>query len=994
MVPCWPELLFVSGQSTRQRGREIIISSIHADMSPLQRLTVMISSTILDLPEYRKQVQEACERLGMFPLMMEHLPASDDDAIAKSTQLVDQADVYVGVYAHRYGHIPVGHDISITEMEYNHAVDCRIPRLIFVMHKDQPVLPAFVEKGEKHTKLEAFKQRVEQANFVCWFTSPADLRANVIHGLSEHRQARTHELHNTSAIPIPAEPYIAHPYVLLQTHKLIGRERELNLLTDWALNQETRILSIIAIGGAGKSALAWRWFNEVAPQKIEHLAGRVWWSFYESNARFENFISRTLAYVTRRTEEEVSKISQHDSEDQLLASLDREPFLLVLDGLERILLAYASVDAMHLSDDDLDERTANRLDGGQHRLRKTTDPHVGSFLRKLLQVRCSRVLASSRLYPADLQTSVGHPLPGSAVYFLGGLSDDDSLKLWTAFNKTGSREELLRLFHRCENHPLLIQALATEVARFRRAPGDFDQWRNANRNFDPFELSLVQVKSHVLTFSLTGLNHRESSILQIISAFRMPVGYDSLSSLVSDGESRWNELDLDAALTDLEDRGLVGWDRRANRYDLHPLVCGIVWKRMDYNTRQNICLLLKRYLEAVPTVSEEQVQSLDDLAPTIELYHTLVAMESFDEAVSIYRHRLDQPMHYRLSTCRERAEMLERLFVDGLEGPPRVSATRDQVWVLNALGVAYALGGQPARAIPLYERCLRMDRRGLFNRDAGLFNLPKLQRLCGDLRQAEANARLLLLDVRQTDHSTLRECYALDWLGVALAARGAVGLSYAALSRSHRMASSVRSYTACDSLAVRALWLGENQEAKEWADQAVLYCREHHLQRVLIRAIGLQGVASMLLKDLESGEQHLQEALAMARAGNEIGEELPLIIAFAELLRRRNQLCAARESLEDFWDPAKRGPYVLLQADAFNVLARIERDALQRDAAVNAATSAYQLAWCQGPPFAYQWGLNAAREHLLELGAAVPTLPPYDDLAWEPMPAIEIDPPD
>lgn len=28
----------------------------------------MISSTILDLPEYRKQVQEACERLGMFPL--------------------------------------------------------------------------------------------------------------------------------------------------------------------------------------------------------------------------------------------------------------------------------------------------------------------------------------------------------------------------------------------------------------------------------------------------------------------------------------------------------------------------------------------------------------------------------------------------------------------------------------------------------------------------------------------------------------------------------------------------------------------------------------------------------------------------------------------------------------------------------------------------------------------------------------------------------------
>ena len=39
------------------------------------RKTVMISSTARDLPQHRQAVMDACLRQGMFPLMMEHLPA-------------------------------------------------------------------------------------------------------------------------------------------------------------------------------------------------------------------------------------------------------------------------------------------------------------------------------------------------------------------------------------------------------------------------------------------------------------------------------------------------------------------------------------------------------------------------------------------------------------------------------------------------------------------------------------------------------------------------------------------------------------------------------------------------------------------------------------------------------------------------------------------------------------------------------------------------------
>jgi len=83
----------------------------------------MISSTTLDLPEHRQQVRDACLRESMFPLMMEHLPASDADAIAESLRLVNEADLYLGIFAFRYGYVPAGQSLSLTEMEYQRAVE-------------------------------------------------------------------------------------------------------------------------------------------------------------------------------------------------------------------------------------------------------------------------------------------------------------------------------------------------------------------------------------------------------------------------------------------------------------------------------------------------------------------------------------------------------------------------------------------------------------------------------------------------------------------------------------------------------------------------------------------------------------------------------------------------------------------------------------------------------------------------------------------------------
>ncbi len=325
---------------------------------------------------------------------------------------------------------------------------------------------------------------------------------------------------------------------------------------------------------------------------MKPLAGRLWWSFYESDADFENFLIRALCYVGDESEEAVRALPWPEREAQLLRHLNDEPYLFVLDGLERILIAYHRMDASYLADDEYDEQTANWVAGatglpataaqsfvGQHRLRQTTDPRAGAFLQKLADVQKSRILITSRLYPTALQIATGHPRSGCFAYFLPGLSDDDALGLWRALDVAGSRAELMPIFRSIEGHPLLVQTLASEVANYRKAPRDFTQWRADHPEFDPVSLPLVQSRTHILEVALQGLSAKVREVLHTLVGFRMPASYAALEALlVGPHKACGTVQNLDRALTELEDRGLIGWDRDANRYDAHPIVRGIVWQ--------------------------------------------------------------------------------------------------------------------------------------------------------------------------------------------------------------------------------------------------------------------------------------------------------------------------------------------------------------------------------------------------------------------------------
>src|SRR5262245_20520393 len=78
----------------------------------------------------------------------------------------------------------------------------------------------------------------------------------------------------------------------------------------------------------------------------------MWYSFYERGAILADFCRRALAYTTGRPLDDLQKMRTPELGVLLLAELQARPWLLVLDGLERVLVAYHRYDAAQLADAD------------------------------------------------------------------------------------------------------------------------------------------------------------------------------------------------------------------------------------------------------------------------------------------------------------------------------------------------------------------------------------------------------------------------------------------------------------------------------------------------------------------------------------------------------------------------------------------------------------------------------------------------------------------
>src|SRR5919201_6159566 len=97
---------------------------------------IYVSSTYLDLQEYRAQVERVIRRMGHEDVAMEYYVAEDMRPVDRCLADVAACDLYIGIFAWRYGWIPKDNNPnqwSVTEPEYRKADELGKPCLIFLL---------------------------------------------------------------------------------------------------------------------------------------------------------------------------------------------------------------------------------------------------------------------------------------------------------------------------------------------------------------------------------------------------------------------------------------------------------------------------------------------------------------------------------------------------------------------------------------------------------------------------------------------------------------------------------------------------------------------------------------------------------------------------------------------------------------------------------------------------------------------------------------------
>ncbi len=157
-----------------------------------------------------------------------------------------------------------------------------------------------------------------------------------------HQEARAASGETSPPPAPPSGPFADSKLLRHAAGKLIGRARELGGLTRAWNSPHTHIVSLVASGGVGKTALVAEWVNRLARGGWEGVKEYFDWSFYSQGTRGEGedadqsasadvFIARALKHFGDPDPQTVSPADRGARLAELVAG---RRALLVLDGIE------------------------------------------------------------------------------------------------------------------------------------------------------------------------------------------------------------------------------------------------------------------------------------------------------------------------------------------------------------------------------------------------------------------------------------------------------------------------------------------------------------------------------------------------------------------------------------------------------------------------------------------------------------------------------------
>ncbi|CAG0933939.1 hypothetical protein TFLX_03285 [Thermoflexales bacterium] len=769
--------------------------------------------------------------------------------------------------------------------------------------------------------------------------------------------------------PLPPAEFWPRGHAYAAAPHFTGRAGERAALSDWlAHGPAVRVLR--ALGGFGKSALAWHWLNHDVDGTAWPAA--LWWNFYEERT-FETFLAEALPQLGI----DPRNISPRQQVNVLLSRLAQTNTLLIFDGFERALRAFGGMEAAYQGD----EATGGKQEVEE---RDCISPLAEIFLSGCMGRTewPGRLLLTTRLRPRVLEGHDGLLVQGVCETELTALDKADAAEFFHAVGVRGTRAELEALSETYGGHPLALRLLAGLILTDPRQPGDVAATARLDVTGD-----LVQRHHHVLEQAYASLSTECQRLLCYLACFRGPVAYDALCTIFNpsprlgilghlfkrpiQNTKSDVDLDLDAALRDLQKRGLLHAETRAaTQYDLHPIVRRYAYDRLAAPDRASAHTRLRDYFAAIE--SPPKPKTLEDLAPVIDLYHHTVRAGQYVEAFKLFLNRLGN-LDTQFGAYQLQIELLRAFFLDGEDHPPHFTDEGYQAWTLNSLANCYHTSGQPRLAVTAYEQAIAIhekhnDKKRL---NTVLGNLAAVQIQIGALRAATDNLRRKITLCREIGDE-FGEAVGHQGLGHLRAYLGQWEVAEQELAEALRtFAKQNEKESQCVIWNYRALagllQLRASPSHPALAKSAVTSARcalklvnkhdlGHPYPRNYVYAYWLLGATLRADGQLAEAEQHLHKALTICRDINMMEVE-------ADILIELGRLATDEAEAERLLAAALRAGYgyVLQEADVHLELARRAQSRGQQATVRTHAQAALQLATCDGEPYVYRAACTEAQ---------------------------------
>jgi tetratricopeptide (TPR) repeat protein len=510
--------------------------------------------------------------------------------------------------------------------------------------------------------------------------------------------------------------------------QFVGREAELARLDQAWEDPATHVLTLVAFGGVGKSALVAHWLDSMAANGWRGAARVLDWSFHSQGLEdrvtsAEPFIDHALCFFG---DPDPKAGSLYDRGTRLAALVRRQRTLLVLDGIEPLQYPPGRLE----------------IEG------RLKDPGLTALLKGLAGANPGLCVVTTRERIADLagfqktahQSFLEELEPGAAVDLLRQLGVD------------GRESELRAAVDDFKRHALTLTLLGNFL---RRAHGGDVRKRHE------IDLHRADEKQGGRAFGVIAAYARwlgegqELAILRLLGFFDRPSDAAALKALRAAPpikgltEALVDLLDEDwrLAVTMLRDHNLlaVADPRDPNILDAHPLVRAFFAEELE-NERP------EAWLEGNLRLYEYLCQAAPDFPATLEamepLYAAVVhgcrAGRQQQVLGEVYKRRIQRGDQFynenKLGAFGSELTALAAFFDHPWSRPSARLTMADQAFVLN--DAAFSLGalGRLAEAVQLLPTGLEMsiDQEAWQIASAIANNLSEMTLSLGDIPRAIA----------------------------------------------------------------------------------------------------------------------------------------------------------------------------------------------------------------------------------------------------------------